>query len=66
MERIIGGSVLLVPAMLDIGWVTDRWPAFGFSGEDLGVRFSDELLRERTSVGASENAECDRGISCAS
>lgn len=26
---------------------------------------SDELLRERTSVGASENADCDRGISCA-
>ena len=62
----MGGSVLLGPAALGIGWVTERWPVFGFSGEDLGVWFRDELLRERTSVGASENADCDRGISCAS
>lgn len=61
----MGGSVLLGPAALGIGWVTDRWPGFGFSVENLEMWFSDELLRERTSVGASENADCDRGISCA-
>lgn len=53
------------PAPLGMGWVTERWPDFGFSGEDLGVWFRDELLRLRTNVGASEKADCDRGISCA-